>query len=206
MIVPRSLSLLARSSAPRFNGVKDAFSYLSVLRSIILGLAMAQILQGYRAILLAKGRIAYDPLPLASSVLVPLFATQAWWASFGPRDHSEWNFLGFTIVLLQMILLYMMAGIIFPDFGGERTDLAEHFEYHRRAFFGFLLAMLVTSIAKNAFLEGSLPDPLNLLFHGMLMVSAVIGIVSRSRPVQLALALFAAFGFACYVALLFARL
>ena len=32
----------------------DAFSYLSVLLSIILGLAIAQVLQGYRALLLAR--------------------------------------------------------------------------------------------------------------------------------------------------------
>jgi hypothetical protein len=31
----------------------DAFGYLSVLLSIILGLAIAQVLQGYRSLLLA---------------------------------------------------------------------------------------------------------------------------------------------------------
>jgi len=38
----------------------DAFSYLSVLLSIVLGLALTQILQGYRAILLAKGRVRHS--------------------------------------------------------------------------------------------------------------------------------------------------
>ncbi|MEO7276583.1 MAG: hypothetical protein ABIW33_01005 [Sphingomicrobium sp.] len=184
----------------------DAFSYLSVLLSIILGLAMTQILQGYRTILLARRRIDYDPLPVVWSVLVLLFATQAWWASFGLRDHSDWNFLGFTIVLLQMVLLYMMAGIILPDLAGERIDLAAHFEDHRRAFFGFMLAMLVTSIVKDALLNGSLPGSLNLLFHGLLMVTAIIGMGSSSRRVHYALAVCAAGGFAAYVALLFAKL
>lgn len=32
----------------------DAFSYLSVLLSIILGLAIQQILQGYRALILRR--------------------------------------------------------------------------------------------------------------------------------------------------------
>ena len=36
----------------------DAFSYLSVLLSIILGLAIQQILQGYRALILARARRA----------------------------------------------------------------------------------------------------------------------------------------------------
>ena len=35
----------------------DEFSYLSVLISVILGLAVTQILTGFRAILLARTRI-----------------------------------------------------------------------------------------------------------------------------------------------------
>ncbi len=185
----------------------DAFTYLSVLLSIILGLAMTQILQGYRAILLAKARVRYDPLPLLWSVLLLLFATQAWWASFGLRHHSEWSFLGFAIVLLQMILLYMMAGVILPDVEpGEQIDLAEHFAAHRRLFFGFLLALLVTSIAKDALLNGRLPDPINLAFHGLLLISAIVGMVARSKRVQMGLAILAGLGFAAYVFLLFSRL
>jgi hypothetical protein len=61
----------------------DAFSYLSVLISIILGLAIAQVLQGYRALLLARGRVRVDPAALIWSGLILLFAAQAWWASFG---------------------------------------------------------------------------------------------------------------------------
>jgi hypothetical protein len=34
----------------------DAFSYLSVLLSIIIGLAITQVLQGYRGLLLARHR------------------------------------------------------------------------------------------------------------------------------------------------------
>ena len=50
----------------------DAFSYLSVLLSIIIGLAIAQVLQGYRALLLARGRIRADPAPLIWSGLILL--------------------------------------------------------------------------------------------------------------------------------------
>ena len=42
----------------------DAFSYLSVLLSIILGLAITQILQGYRALLLARSHVRFDWLPI----------------------------------------------------------------------------------------------------------------------------------------------
>ena len=93
----------------------DAFSYLSVLLSIIIGLAITQVLQGYRALLLSRSAVRLDAAALIWSGLLIIMAIQSWWASFGLREHGEWNFISFAIVLLQMILLYMMAAVIFPD-------------------------------------------------------------------------------------------
>jgi hypothetical protein len=185
----------------------DAFSYLSVLLSIIIGLAITQVLQGYRLLLLARGRVRADPTTLLWSLLLILFATQAWWASFGLREHFEWSFLAFASVLLQMILLYMATAVILPDIGPEGdVDLAAHFGQHRTAFFGFIIALLAASIVKDVILNGALPGTANLLFHASLAALALIGIAVRSSRVQFGLALVAATGFAAYVALLFARL
>jgi hypothetical protein len=185
----------------------DAFGYLSVLLSIILGLAVAQILQGYRAILLARGRLRLSGTVLVWSGLLLLFVAQAWWASFGLRERTQWDFISFLVILLQMGLLYMLAALIFPDVGARGTvDLVEHFERHRRAFFAFLIAMLVISIAKDFVLDGRLPSPMNLGFHLFLIAAAIAGILARSPRLQLGLALSAVAGFVLYVTFLFARL
>jgi hypothetical protein len=185
----------------------DAFSYLSVLLSIILGLAIAQVLQGYRALLLAKRRVLLSLPVLIWSGLVLLFATQAWWASFGLRERPHWDFIAFAVILLQMALLYMLAGLVFPDIpAAESTDLVAHFEQHRRGFFGILIAMLATSITKDLILDHKLPSGPNLGFHAFLAAGAIIGILDGSRRVQVAVALLAVAGFVAYVALLFARL
>ena len=185
----------------------DAFSYLSVLLSIIIGLAIAQVLQGYRALLLARGRIHADPAPLIWSGLVLMFAAQAWWASFGLNARRDWDFLDFAVILVQMGLLYMLAALILPDVPAEDpVDLSHHFERHRKALYAFLIAMLASSIAKEAVLEHRLTSPLNLAFHVLLGAIAVAGIVFASRKAQLVLALLATAGFLAYVILLFERL
>lgn len=185
----------------------DAFSYLSVLLSIIIGLAITQVLEGYRAILLARRRVVLDAPSLIWSVLLIFFATQSWWASFGLREHSDWKFLSFCVVLLQMILLYMMSAVVLPDVAeGGTIDLRAHFDEHRRLFFGFLFALLVTSILKDLVLSGALPGPANLFFHGLLAATAVVGGLVTHRRAQLALALCAAIGFTAYIVSLFARL
>ena len=185
----------------------DAFGYLSVLISIILGLAMTQVLQGYRALLLARGRIHADPAPLVWSGVVLLFAAQAWWASFGLNERHDWDFLDFAVILLQMGLLYMLSALVLPDVPAEDpVDLAGHFDRHRRAFFAFLIAMLASSILKEAVLEHRLPSPLNLTFHLILAAIGVAGIAFRGKRAQLGLSVLAAAGFLAYISLLFPRL
>jgi hypothetical protein len=185
----------------------DAFSYLSVLLSIILGLAIAQVLQGYRAVLLARRRVRLSSPVLIWSGLVLLFATQAWWASFGLRDRAHWDFLSFAIILLQMILLYMLSAVVFPEIGSDdRVDLVDHFDRHRKIFYGFLIAMLLVSILKDLVLSHHLPEPENLAFHAAFAATALAGISIANRRIQTWIALIGAAEFLLYIALLFAKL
>ena len=185
----------------------DAFSYLSVLLSIILGLAIAQVLQGYRALLLARGRIHLNAPPLIWSGVVLLFAAQAWWASFGLEARKDWEFLDFAVILVQMGLLYMLSAIVLPDVPADHpVNLTEHFERHRRTFFAFLVAMLASSIAKELVLEHRLTSGVNVAFHAVFIAAAVAGMAFSGRKVQLGLALFGVAGFLAYIAVLFAHL
>lgn len=91
------------------------FEYLSVLLSIILGLAITQILEGYRSLLLARSKVKRHWATLVWSALILLFAAQAWWVSFGLEDRAEWQFDTFLVILLQMGLIYMLAALVLPD-------------------------------------------------------------------------------------------
>ena len=60
----------------------DEFSYLWVLISVILGLAVTQVLKGFRGILLSRTRIRiYWPV-IAWAALLLLICVQSWWAMF----------------------------------------------------------------------------------------------------------------------------
>lgn len=185
----------------------DAFSYLSVLLSIILGLAMTQILQGYRLLILHRHRVRLAVTPMLWSGLLLLFATQAWWASFGLRNHADWSFAGFTVVLVQMAFLYLMAAVVLPDLPAEgMLDLAAHHRDHARVFFALLLGVLAASMAKDRVIDGHWPGGKNLLFHATLAATAIAGMILRGARAQLVLVLATAAGFALYVSTLFAQL
>lgn len=185
----------------------DAFSYLSVLLSIILGLAITQILQGYRSLILSDTTIGKGWLPIAWSILILLFVTQSWWASFGLRTREHWGFLQFAVILSQMALLYMMAAVVLPDVpAGETVDLDAHFERHRTSLFAFFIAVIATSILKDFLLEGRLPRADNLAFQLLIAVMSLIGIIVAARWVQIAIVSAIALIFAAYIVVLFARL
>ena len=185
----------------------DAFSYLSVLLSIILGLAITQVLQGVRGLLLARRRVRLYAPAVIWSGLVLVFATQSWWASFGLARHHDWTFPAFGTVLIQTTLLYMLAALVLPDVAPDAPiDLRAHYFREARPFFLILIALLASSVLKDVVIDGHLPVPVNLAFHALFASLAGIAATTRRARIHEALAIISAVMIAGYIALLFNRL
>jgi hypothetical protein len=184
-----------------------AFDYLAVLVSIIVGLAITQLLTGWRGMVLARARVtSYWPL-LVWTVVVLLVCVQSWWAMFGLRALATWTFADFAIVLAQAIVLYMLAALALPDFGDSaRVDLAAHYFDHRRLFFGALVVLIAISLAKDMIIAGRLPSATNVAFQACIGAGAVGAMLTRRPWYHAALAPAALAVFAAYIATLFARL
>jgi len=185
----------------------DEFSYLSVLLSVILGLAITQILKGFRGLVLSRAQVRiYWPV-LAWAFLWLLACVQSWWAMFGMRIRHGWTFAEFAIVLLQTVLTYMVAGLIFPDlFGKEPIDLKQNFYGHRRWFFLLAFGVIVTSVAKDVVLSGNFPNPANLGFHVIFGGLLLIGAVTSSDRFHRTLPVVSIVLFIAYILALFERI
>lgn len=185
----------------------DAFNYLSVLLSIIIGLGLTQVLSACGRLIRARMHVTwYWPALLWAAILI-VIDVQVWWTMFGLRTRREWTFIAFFVVLLQTVTLYMMSAVLLPEQVDERgVNLREH--YHRQApwFFGFFVATLFVSFAKEVVLMGRILEPVNLGFHAALLAVALIGMFARREGVHRALALSGAAGIGAYIALLFTRL
>jgi hypothetical protein len=185
----------------------DEFSYLSVLLSIILGLAITQILQGLRGVLQSRKRVKLYWPALAWAGLLLLIYVQSWWAMFGLRLHHDWTFGAFAIVLLQTIVLYMLASLVLPDFSGEDAiDLRANYYTHHAWFFSLAVLLGLVSIGKDLVLRGALPDSRNLCFHLAFIVAAAIAAITRREWYHKVGVLLATVLFGFYIALLFVRL
>lgn len=196
-----------RSSSPPPEADLDAFSYLSVLLSIILGLGLTQLLTAAGRLIRHRDRVHFDWLPLLWSTVLLIVYVQAWWAMFGLRALREWTFVTFLVVFAQTTTLYMMAAVILPEQVEDTgVDLAAYYARHHRWFFGFFLATLCISVVKDVLLSGHLPEVANLVFHGLLAAVCVAAIVAHGRRVHVGVSVVGAIVVALYIGALFMRL
>lgn len=184
----------------------DAFEYLSVLISIILGLGITQLLLGFARWLEQRSSFrAYGPA-LAWAGLLLLIHVQTWWSMYGLRHFVHWNFLQFAVVLLQPVVLFLLASVVFPGSSALQPDLRSNFLHQRHWFFGLFLALLVVSLLRDLVRTGSLPRPLNVGFHVILFVIGGLGLAVRKDVAHRILAYSAVFSFVVYIVVLFSDL
>lgn len=185
----------------------DEFSYLSVLLSIIIGLAVTQILQGLRGRILSHARIKpFWPTQVWAAILL-LVSAQTWWAMFSFRDRHDWNFIQFFILLLQSTILYLAAGLVYPDFPpNEEVDLQDHYLRRRQQFFGLLILSTLTSLLRDPLFDGRMTNPMNLFFHGLFIGLAVIAVWAKSVRGAKIMTVAGGIIFATYIVILYLRL
>src|SRR5947208_5766793 len=114
----------------------DAFNYLAVLISIILGLGIAQLLTSFgRCIEQRKALRSFLPAMIWAGILL-LIHVQTWWSMFGLRSLPQWTFVQFIAVLLQPITLYLLAIVVLPGQSATSLDLRANYFAQRSWFFG----------------------------------------------------------------------
>jgi hypothetical protein len=186
--------------------MSDAFAYLSVLLSIILGLAIAEILVGYRTLLLARSTVKLYAPPIIWSVIMLILATHFWWASFGLAGRENWSFAAFSAVLLQTVMMFMGAALVLPKGRpADAIDLRAHYYRERVPFFSFGLLFLAVGFLKLWLLG----DPFRgstLGFFGFFTgVTLVALATSRPRAHEI-IAPVMAVGILIFIGTMFARL
>lgn len=139
----------------------NAFEYITVFISIILGLGVTQILTGIADLVHQNERVKLYWPHLVWIVLVLVLHVQEWYITFELRTFTAWRLPVFLFVLLYPIVLFITARLLFPFGLNEDTiDLKEfYFKNYRKIFlFGAILALL--SILDNLIMRPYLPEDL----------------------------------------------
>lgn len=185
----------------------DAFGYLSVLLSIVLGLGLAHLLSGAARLLRDHAHVRLHGPTLAWMAVLFLLHVQIWWTTFGLRDVAEWTFVTFLLVLLIPVLVYFLTFLLVPDVGGAQgVDLRADYYAGRRAFFGVLALVPVVSLVMDFTLSGRVYADADVGVRLGYVVLAGVGFVSAGERVHQTLAAVGLGAFVAYIAFLFLRL
>ena len=185
----------------------DEFGYLSVLITIILGLGITQLMTGLGRLIVSRERVRLYWPTVAWGALLLVLNILTWWTMFGLRNYREWSFLTFIIVLLQPIVLYLLAALIFFNFTVEsRIDLKENYYANGKWFFSLLVLFFCASLLKDLALYGRFPEKTNLVAHVIFMTLGIVAIGTQREWYHKLLILVSIVLIGAYIAILFARL
>ena len=117
----------------------QAFEFLMIVVSIIIGLGITQLLSGVVRIL----RTELKPYWIHELWVVYVFLNlvEYCWSLFDHESRSDWIFIELLALLTPPVLLYLVASLLFPP-PGRRSDLASFYYELRKPVFGLLAVLL----------------------------------------------------------------
>ena len=152
-----------------------AYQHVVVVMSIVLGLAVTQLLKGVAQLYRTRHRLRTYWIHWGWIGLLLVFGLLLWWTYWNYRGVPAWNFFHFVLYLSPMIAFYYLTAIIIPDPTEPVTDLREYYFSNRAGFFG-IFAVYGVLAGLTATLVRDLPvlDPTNIFRLVLVLIMLVL--------------------------------
>lgn len=128
----------------------EFFSYVMVLASVIVGLAVAQLLQGVARMVQEGERAKLYWVHLLWIVLMFHNSLFWWWWEFTLWQMSTWTFELYLFVLYFAVLLYVICAMLVPATLGHYHDYRAYYYSRRRWLFGLLVVFSLFDLVDSA--------------------------------------------------------
>jgi hypothetical protein len=160
----------------------DAYEYVVVWVSIVLGLAVTQLLSGVGQLYRLHRRVRTYWLHTAYAVTVLIFTLLLAWVYWNYQNVEAWSFFGFLLYLSPAIALYFLAVITTPPPDSDDAfDLRAYYYANRRGFFGAFAAALFLASCSAWLLRGvPLLDP-SMGLRALALILLLAAMHSRSE-------------------------
>ena len=116
----------------------DAFNYLSVMVSIILGLGLTQLFAGIGNLVQIRRRVKLYWLHTLWVWLLIILHLHMWWSFWALRGVERWNYATFVYVIIGPATLVIASHIIIPELLEGRIDVERYYFDTSPLFFGIL--------------------------------------------------------------------
>jgi hypothetical protein len=124
----------------------DLYLHVKVVISIIVGLCITTLLNGFARFVQHPKRAKVSFLHLGWAASLLLWIIHFWWWEFRLTLVQQWTFAIYFFVILYAILFYSLCTLLFPSDLQDYSGYEEYFISRRHWFFGFLAATFVADI------------------------------------------------------------
>src|SRR5580698_7030517 len=168
----------------------DLYLHVKVVISIIVGLCITTLLNGFARFVQHPKRAKVSILHLGWAASLLLWVIHFWWWEYRLTLVEQWTFATYFFVILYAILFYFLCTLLFPTDLKDYSGYEDYFLSRRRWFFGFLAATFVadvidTNLKGAAYVHSfGVEYPIRIAINLFLCFAAMF---SKNRRIQLAL-------------------
>ncbi|UCD38013.1 MAG: hypothetical protein JSW54_00560 [Fidelibacterota bacterium] len=148
------------------------FEFIMVLTSILIGLGIAELLNGVVRTIRTDFKERYYVPQILWAVFLFLHLITLWWSRWDLRDTMQWNFFQLLLSLTAPVLIFILVSLLFA----ENVHARVHYFKHRVIFFTLLSLVLVVDILHETIVEGT-----PFLSLDILITASILGMVVWCR-------------------------
>jgi hypothetical protein len=168
----------------------ELYLHIRVVISIIVGLCITTLLNGFARFVQHPKRAKISILHLGWAVSLLLWIIHFWWWEFRLALVTQWTFAIYFFIIFYAILFYFLCTLLFPSDLQDYSGYEEYFLSRRYWFFGILAATFVADIVDTNLKGSPYLHSLGVAYPIRIAVGLAvcsIALFTRSRRVQLAL-------------------
>ena len=130
--------------------VHDEFFHVRVVIGMVVGLALARLLNGLARFVQHPGGARPYPTHLLWTAFMLLAVVHFWWFEFGLSRVAGWSFGIYLLVIGYAALHFFTVVVLYPDRIDDYDGWAGYFHARQGWFFGLLAALLLVDLADSA--------------------------------------------------------
>ena len=166
----------------------QTFQYLLPLVSVLVGLALADLVMSLHRLAMARSRVRWHWHSPALALIVVLILLDVWWGLHPlQRANINWTIGLFVPLLGSLVLAFLLSAAALPDGAANETiDLCSHYLDHRGYIWTLLAALFVllglhTALVQAIISTDTNPAAIALGLADNLLVAGVALFLSRTN-------------------------
>ena len=146
------------------------FEYIMVLTSILIGLGIAELLQGIVRMLRTDFKEGFYLPQIFWSSFLFLYLVIVWWSRWDLSENFHWTFFQLMMSLVGPVLAFIAAGLMFA----RNRTAREYYFRQQKTMFTLLPLIASSSLAHELVIEGTAVISFTSFMSSLLIVTTLV--------------------------------